>query len=255
MKKIITSIALISAFTASNAQTTATDFTAPDCTSASHTLFTELNNGKVIVLVWVMPCAMCVDGAKAVSAAVQSYATSNPGKVMAYLSDDMGDQTCTDLNTWMTSNSVGTNFTVFGNAGNKIDESNYGGSGMPHVVVLGGSDHKVYFNKKGTAANDVNGLKSAINAAMIPTGINNIANDITFAVVPNPVNDQLTIQYGTAIRSVTITAMNGQLIKEEAFNGGKMNPSVQLSGVAKGLYLVKVIDVAGNTGTHKIVKE
>ena len=42
------------------AQTTATDFTANDCGGTSHTLFTELNAGNVIVITWVMPCSSCI---------------------------------------------------------------------------------------------------------------------------------------------------------------------------------------------------
>jgi len=38
------------------AQTNATDFTANDCDGVSHHLFSELDNGKVVVIAWVMPC-------------------------------------------------------------------------------------------------------------------------------------------------------------------------------------------------------
>ena len=34
---------------------TATDFTCNDCAGSSHNLFSELDGGKVVVLVWVMP--------------------------------------------------------------------------------------------------------------------------------------------------------------------------------------------------------
>lgn len=255
MKSIVTSIALMSVFAVSNAQTNATNFTAADCSSMSHTLFTELNSGKVIVLTWVMPCASCVNGAKAASSAVQSFATSNPGKVMAYLSDDMGDQTCSDLSTWMTSNSVGSNFTVFGNTGNTIDEADYGGSGMPHVVVIGGTDHKIYFNKKGSAANDVAGITAAVNSALSSTGIGTITNQIQFSISPNPVTDKLSLSYDKAIEKISITSFTGQLIKEEVYTKGKVNPTINVSGIANGVYTIKITDVEGKTGINKLIKE
>lgn len=80
MKKIIftLTIALMFVATISKAQTTASDFTATDCSSMSHNLYTELNAGKVVVISWVMPCSACVGGATAASNAVQSFATSHP---------------------------------------------------------------------------------------------------------------------------------------------------------------------------------
>lgn len=241
--------------TSSNAQTTATNFTAMDCGSVSHTLFTELNSGKVIVMVWVMPCSMCVNGAKAASNAVQSFATSNPGKVLAYLSDDQGNDNCSALSTWMTSNSVGTNFTTFGNSGNVIDEANYGGSGMPHVVVMGGTDHKIYYNKTGSAANDVPGITAAINSALIPTGLSTIANQIAFSISPNPVTDKLSLGYTNAIKRITIVSITGKIVKEEIYTNGKLNPTINLSGIANGVYTIKVIDNDGKSGISKLIKE
>ena len=44
----------------SSAQTTATNFTANDCSGTPHTLFTELDAGKVVVIAFVMPCATCI---------------------------------------------------------------------------------------------------------------------------------------------------------------------------------------------------
>src|SRR4051812_39968068 len=81
-------------------QTTATDFTAADCSAVNHSLFTELNAGKVVVLVWVMPCGACVSDAKAGYDAAQSFAISNPGKVLYWMSDDAGNTACSSLSSW-----------------------------------------------------------------------------------------------------------------------------------------------------------
>jgi len=255
MKKILTITSLLLAAIANtNAQTTATNWTATDCSSASHTLFTELNSGKIIVMIWVMPCPSCVNGAKAVLSSVQSFATSNPGKVLAYLSDDMGDQSCGDLSTWMTSNSIGTNFTTFSNSGNTIDEANYGGSGMPHVVVMGGTDHKIYYNQKGSAATST-GITAAINTAIAATSVNSIPGQVKFSISPNPVSNKLTLTYSKAIEKVTITSLNGQVVKEEVYTNGKMNPVVNVSGIANGAYTVRITDVEGKSGIDKLIKE
>ncbi|MBS1773160.1 MAG: T9SS type A sorting domain-containing protein [Bacteroidetes bacterium] len=255
MTKLITITALLSAsLTNTFAQTTATNWTATDCNSTSHTLFNELDNGKVIVMIWVMPCPSCVNGAKAVSSAVQGFATSNPGKVLAYLSDDMGDQTCSDLSTWMSSNSVGTNFTVFGNAGNTIDETNFGGSGMPHVVVMSGTDHKIYYNQKGSAITS-SGITTAITNALSTAGVNSVNTKAIFSVSPNPVKGNIAINCSKAIQKVIITSMTGQLVKEENYKNGKVNPVISLSNVASGNYMISITDADGATAMQKIVKE
>lgn len=259
MKKILIAVSLILAsFGMTNAQTTATNWTAQDCGSTNRTLFTELDNGKIVVLVWVMPCGSCVNGAKAAYNAVQSFAASNPGKVLYYLADDLGDASCSDLSTWITSNSIGnlSNMTLFSNAGNVIKESDFGGTGMPHVVVIGGTDHRIYYNKKNSATNDQSGITTAIsNAISATTGISSVSNEVKFSVSPNPVHETVTITSTKAIEKVVVLSMTGQVIKEETFTHGNNNPSIALSGIAAGVYTIKVTDVSGKSGIQKIVKK
>ncbi len=259
MKKLlITASLLLATFGMTNAQTTATNFTAQDCSSTNRTLFTELNNGKIVVLVWVMPCGSCINGAKAAYNAAQSFATSNPGKVLYYLADDLGDATCSDLSTWITSNSIGnvSNMTLFSNAGNVIKESDFGGTGMPHVVVVGGTDHKIYYNKKNNATNDQAGITTAISSAISgTTGISSVTNEVKFSVSPNPANETMTITSTKAIEKIVVLSLTGQVMKEETFANGKVNPSIALSGISAGIYTVKVTDISGKSGIQKIVKE
>src|ERR1035437_10690426 len=106
MNKILyTFIALMFLVTISKAQT-ATDFTATDCNSNSHNLFTELNAGKVIVLDWVMPCINCVAPSLSTSNVVQSYQSTYPGRVFLYLLKDIGTTTCSTLNNWAANNGI-----------------------------------------------------------------------------------------------------------------------------------------------------
>lgn len=249
---------LITATGVLNAQTTATNFTAQDCSSTNRTLFTELNNGKIVVLVWVMPCGSCVNGAKAAYNAAQSFATSHPGKVLYYMADDLGDATCSDLSTWVTTNNIGnlSNMTLFSNAGNIIKESDFGGTGMPHVVVIGGTDHKIYYNKKNNATNDLSGITTAINSAISSTtGVAAVVNEISFNISPNPAQATVAITSTKAIKKVVVMSMSGQIMKEEIYPNGKMNPTVGISVLAAGVYSIKVTDITGKFGFEKIVKE
>lgn len=256
MKKIITSLALAFAAFNVSAQTTATNFTATDCNSVSHTLFDELNSGKVVVLVWVMPCGMCNSGAKQAYDAAQSFATSNPGQVLYYLVDDLGDASCAQLASFATSNTIGpNNLTIFSNVGNLIKESDYGGSGMPHVVVMGGNDHQIYFNKLNGQAADQPGITTAINSALTALSVSSVANQISFSISPNPVNDKLTISYAKAVKAITLMSINGQIVREESYAKGMLNPSIDLGGLAIGTYTVRVIDAEGKSGIQKITKQ
>eukprot|EP01012_Entosiphon_sulcatum_P032461 TRINITY_DN41284_c0_g1_i1.p1 TRINITY_DN41284_c0_g1~~TRINITY_DN41284_c0_g1_i1.p1 ORF type:complete len:258 (-),score=52.50 TRINITY_DN41284_c0_g1_i1:283-1056(-) len=257
MKKFFIAASLMLATSASFAQTNATDWTATDCSSTSHNLFTDLNSGKIVVMVWVMPCGSCINGATAAYNAYQSFATSNPGKVVYYLSDDMGDASCTDLNTWITSNSIGTlsNMTVFSNAGNVINENDFGGSGMPHVVVMGGTDHKIYYNKKNSATNDLSGITAAVNSALKATAVSNVANTIRFSASPNPATNTISINYGKAVKSISITALNGQVVKELSMGNGKVNPVINTADLSAGIYTIRITDAEGKTGFTKFIKE
>ena len=258
MKQIITSVALLMATaTVLHAQTTATNWTATDCANNSHTLFNELDAGKVIVFVWVMPCGTCVSASKTAYNIVQSYATSNPGKVLLYLADDLGDYPCNSLANWVTTNNIGNtaNMTIFSNSGNVINENDFGGSGMPHVVVMGGTDHKIYFNGLNGAANNATAIQNAINAALTPTGVADLNSGLSFTVAPNPTAEKLTINYAKPISMVTVTAANGQVVSEEVFPNGKVNHTVDLSKIASGVYTVRITDMNNKTGVQKIVKQ
>lgn len=257
MKKLILSISLLAAVTAANAQTYATNWTATDCNSVSHTLFNTLDSGKIIVFVWVMPCASCKNGAKAAYDAVQSFATSNPGKVRMYLADDLGDASCSTLSNWVATNSVGSpaNMTIFSNAGNVIDENDFGGTGMPHVIVMGGTDHKIYYNKKGSLTNDLTGITAAVNTAMSALSVGEATNDAKFSVLPNPANDVITVEGLTNIAKIEVVSVSGKTVRTEKVAAGRTSAQLSLSGLAAGMYLVKATDINGNTSIQKLVKQ
>ncbi len=250
MKKIFVSTALILIAGLGKAQTTATDFTAIDCLGGSHNLFTELNNGKVMVLVWVMPCSGCVNGAKAADSARQSLAASIPAGVFLYLICSGPPNDCTTLQSWSSANHLG-HPTLFGNTNHEIDENNYGGFGMPHIVVVG-PDHAIYFNQKdSTGAGVYDAVQNAINVA---TNVKSISNSLGFTVSPNPGSNALSIQYTKLIKSVTISSLNGAVVNDAVFSTGILNPRITISGMVSGIYLVKVVDEDGNTGIQKFIK-
>lgn len=254
MKNFILTITLAFAAIMANAQT-ATDFTATDCKGVSHHLFSELDNGKVVVLISVMPCPMCISGGGAGYSAVQSFATSHPGKVVYYLVDDFGDNTCNDLAAWANTNGIDTSKTsIFDNSGNVISMLPYGGAAMPRIIVLGGTSHHVFYNQHDGAANDMAGIKSAINDAIALVGVKKINNQSGVNVSPNPTTNNILISNNVGIGKVIISAITGKIVTE-MIAGGNTNITVDMSGIVKGIYILNIIDVNGMSYTQKIVKE
>lgn len=219
---------------------TAPDFTANDCSGTSHNFYTELTQGKVIVLVWVMPCGACTGGALTAYNASQSF--SNPN-VLYYLMDDVGNTSCTSLATWATGAGVGTNRTTFSTA--SISESSYGGVGMPHVAVVG-LNGQIYFNGLNSAAGNSTAIQSAITTALTATGITeNSVNTFLLTVFPNPAADKTVLNYSLKDASVVAVDVLNELGQNVATyvldkqRVGKHEYQFDVSTLANGNYFVR----------------
>ena len=253
MKKVLLLSAIILAgiFIAFG-QTTATDFTANDCTGQSHNLFSELDDGKVIVLAWVMPCGSCISDPLSAFTTVSQYATSHPGQVLFYMADDYANTSCGSLMGWAANYGMG-NSTIFSNA--SIRMSDYGVDGMPKIVVLGGSDHKVYFNKNSSAV----GIGSAIDMALddiAKMGLMELDNSpMGLKSFPNPANNVLKVTYNLDKSSTTIVEVinlgsgNVAMMTQELKSSGEHNSIFDISELSNGTYMIKV---SSNSGVEAI---
>lgn len=239
--------AVLSAATALASAQTATNFTCADCHGEVHDLFAELDAGKVIVIDWVMPCSSCTGPTLTTYNVVQSYQASHPGRVQMFLVDDYGNTSCSSLNTWKANIGV-PNTISFSNAA--ISMNDYGGPGMPKIVVLGGSGHTVFYTANNTV--DATALQNAINAALVVAGVeerNPLAAGLS--VVPVPATDEARITFTLAHASpVSIGLYDpaGKLVR--SIHDGPLPPgphsaTVAVGALAAGLYAVRITD-----GTH-----
>ena len=243
-RTLLTAIAGLFAI-CSFAQTTATDFTANDCAGNSHTLFTELDAGKVIVITWVMPCVACISVASTAATTAQGYSSSHPGRVKFYLADDFADDPCADLTSWASTNSISPNATF---SSSLINPLNYGGFGgeMQKTLVLGGTSHSVFYNVNGVVTTGA--LQTAINSALAATAGVKANNDIILelSVFPSPASSITKINY-TIINSsnVNIDVINvlGEKVNS-IFIGtqspGKHEYQLNLESLCEGIYFVKL---------------
>jgi hypothetical protein len=256
MKKSLLSLSLIFAAMTSIAQTNATDFTANDCDGVSHNLFSELESGKIIVMSWVMPCGGCIVPARSAYNVAQTFEIDYPGRVVYYVVDDYANTSCTSLASWANTTASMPNSTKFSNS--TISMSDYGTDGMPKIVVIGGADHKIYYNVNNL--NDGQGVEDAIELALLenPTGVNGITSTNFFLdVYPNPLEgNNITLNYflpESAAVSFEIYNTTGQLILSENSGmqfSGLYVIQMDLAKLEKGIYFIRL-----NAGTRNVVRK
>lgn len=222
---------------------TAVNFTCDDCSGTQYDLFDQLDAGKIVVLVWVMPCGTCVLPAKTAYNVAHSYESTNPGKVVYYLCDDYGTTSCTSMTNWANTNSISPT-AIFSNSA--IDMLDYGETGMPKMVVIAGTDHKVYDNQINTFT------PSQITAA-IDLAISESVNSIDVNSFGNSLNvlqstSGLVLNYnleGNSKILVSIFDYSGRYIVEnQQFNlvSGFNALEIYAGKLTQGFYLVTVID-------------
>lgn len=243
MKKTLLSL-IMAAITQYGFSQTAVNFTANDCSASSHDLFTELDAGKVIVLCWVMPCGACISSAATASTKAKSYATSNPGRVKFYLVDDVANTTCSSLTGWASTNSI-TFDAAYSNAAIKMTD--YGTSGMPKTIVLGGANHTVFYNVNGTVSSTALGtaITNALNATTAVSENNNV--NMAANVFPNPAVSVSKLSY-TLTQScevnVDILNMLGEKMSTVSLgmrSAGKQEYQLNFESLFGGIYFVRLV--------------
>lgn len=248
MKKLLLSpLALLFIYNFSFAQTTAMDFTKNDCTSGvTHTLFADLDSGYTIIQAFDMipNCQLCIDAATELQIIRDNYTQSNPGMVRWYTTGYLDSYSCSGMTSWATSHGF-TPDAEFDQGANEV--AYYGGMGMPTIVVLGGTDHHVFYKHLGYSASQIDDIEAAINASIsaITSAPVLQLQEFTVNMFPNPVKDNFTIQLGLNESSslrIEIVSLSGQLV-QSVFNGsatsGNFTKSVNASLLTAGMYLLK----------------
>ena len=221
---------------------TATNFNEEDCEGVFHSLFNELDEGKVIVIAWVMPCFSCSYYGSGAYDAVQTFTETHPGKVEFYLTDDYANTSCSSISNWGTTNSMENHIAFSSSA---INMSDYGTDGMPKVVVLAGNDHTVLYNKNNGSIN-YDDVLEAITTGLNSVGLNdNETVNYTLAVFPNPNNGLFSIEFqaqeNTKLEVFTVLGEKVVDVNIEGCTPNQKNKiEIDLSNQAQGLYLVNL---------------
>jgi hypothetical protein len=240
-----------------NAQN-ATNFTVNTCSGESFDLFNSLDAGKVVVIGWTMPCGSCVLPLKTTYNVVQSYQSTHPERIVMLMVDDYANTPCASIELWANSNGM-PNTLKFSNPAIKMMD--YGSNGMPKVVVVGGSERRVFYNANDAV--DHVALQQAINTAIsVVTDISEgNENPASIDVFPNPakgiVNIVLSRSNSDQIQ-IQIFNETGQEVKK-LYSGyaekGQLRFEISTDDLANGLYYIQVKDSQGvHTMKFSVVK-
>jgi hypothetical protein len=249
MRKLLIIFFMLLIHAASHAQTIAPDFTATDCNGDIQNLYTELNNGKTVIVIWVMPCIGCIDGTVAADDARSSLSGQYPNSVLLWIVDDGPPSNCSTVNNWVSSIGMQPQRT-FGNYSNEIDQDSYGGFGMPHITVIG-PNKQIYYNEFNTQGS---GLEAAVeNAINMTTSIAETKEALVSYISPNPVSGSLTIVATEELESVSVISLTGQIVKHVHLHHAKKG-IISVDDIVPGTYMIRFRESNGKTGWQRVVK-
>lgn len=256
MKQKLLFLAALLTFGIFSSAQTATEFVSTDCAGTQHDLFADLDAGKVVILTWVMPCGGCIAPANQAYAMSQSFAASYPGRVEFWIADDYGNLNCTTLSNWVFSN--GMHCPCFSDS--TIRMSDYGPYGMPKTVVLGGTDHHVFYLYD--AGQDTAALHSAIDSALLATGVGIIPPPpaMNISVSPNPAGAASTVYYSlpaagnVTIEIFSLTGEKVETLVDENRPFGNFEAQFDTGKLAAGNYVLRMTFNGAEKTTQLTVK-
>lgn len=168
------------------------------------------------------------------------------------MADDYANTACSSIKAWANNNSMGDADAYFSDS--KLNMSDYGTPGMPKVIVVGCSEHKVYFNKNYTAS----GIGEAIDEALlecntINTSVDEIGKDsFNMNLFPNPAQNIVNVSYEMMESSlVTIGVINMmgetvQKVSNSVQNAGTNEFQFETDLLKDGLYLLRIQSTKGS---------
>lgn len=257
ISQITMALMLLFSFGAANAQsTTALDFNKSDCNGNPAHLFSDLDSGKAVILFYFMPnCGSCPPVATKVQAMANEINAAYPGTVKGYAFPFNNTTTCTYSKSWVFSN--GLQFYAPMDSG-ATAVANYGGFGMPTVVLVGGSDHRVMFSTLSFTNSDTATMRDSILSLIGVTGIANMpANLNHLNIFPNPASDHITVsldvksQSSLVIDVVNILGQRVALIYQNKNANGTIKKDFNTETLANGIYNIR-ISTNGNTVNRRI---
>lgn len=238
------------------AQETAIDFDAADCDGQQHHLFTELDEGKVIIVEFVMlNCSPCIVATKDLTSLIHPYEETHPGRVKIYSFGFLDNYKCDGMRAWRTSGSF--THPVFVKGANQVEY--YGGMGMPSFVVVGTNNHNVFFKS-------INGynqsmeveIKAAIDSALLysPLGIGEKIDAKQFSIYPTVFTDQFNISTNNVPEScmAVVYDITGKKQSSHLISNNGITV-IDGSNLPNGILIIRLESNAGISQGYRIIKQ
>lgn len=228
----------------SNAQT-AMPLSGPDCNGINHDLFADLDAGKAVLLHFFMDnCGSCPPPAQNIQAMANKIMSFHPGMIKGYALPYNNSTNCAAVANWVSSNGLNL-YMPYDSGATQV--AHYGGFGMPTVVLLGGSNHRIMFSTQSFVASDTTIMRDSILALLQDANsLMKVADEINnFQVFPNPANEFVQINLDLKSNSevnIEMNDMNGKRVVflREVNQVGLINKQINISALANGNYLIKV---------------
>ncbi|MEO0312636.1 MAG: hypothetical protein RIQ89_2293 [Bacteroidota bacterium] len=244
MKKIILLIVLVITNSTVIFSQTPLQFSGSDCNGNPVNLFDDLDAGKAVILHFYMPsCGSCPPPAKKIQAMAAGINAMHPGMVKGYAFPFQNSTTCSYSSGWVSSNGLDDLYAPMDSGATHV--ANYGGFGMPTVVLLGGSgtNRRVMFSSQSFSTNDTTEMRDSILALLNATGLNDFESNLTgFTLYPNPSSDILEINIDVKKKStleielIDILGHSISIISNEEIIGNRM-VSYNVSKLQSGTYI------------------
>jgi hypothetical protein len=251
------SLALMFVITISKAQTPM-QFSGVDCNGASVDMFADLDAGKAVILFFYMPnCGSCPPPAKKIQAMTNNINAMHPDMVKGYAFPFQNSTTCTYSAGWVSSNNLGTLYQPMDSGAVHVE--NYGGFGMPTVVLLGGSgaNKRVMFSTLSFSTSDTIAMRDSILVLLSSTGIADVPSAVNaFSIYPNPASDIVFINVDLKEASnliIDVTDISGKqiaIISTEK-QSGIVTKQFSTAELPSGNHFVR-LQVNGKTVTQKL---
>lgn len=261
MKKILTSVALCLAASASMAQigAVAPDFTATDINGNSHNLYTYLNAGKVVLMdvsaTWCGPCWGFHNNHYLEDLYAQfGPAGTNEVVVLFYEGDaatNSADLHGTGSNTqgdWVT----GVPYPIIDESPLSISLNVYAPLGYPTINVICPSDKKIKWDlwdsQQATPAASLTAMQAKVQEVIdqCASAADVQENSLLEAsIAPNPTTGATTIRFNATTAekvSVSVYSVSGAQVSTTIYDvvNGANAIDINLSGMDAGTYFVKV---------------
>lgn len=238
------------------AQTTAMDFNTTDCNGNPVHLFSDLDAGKAVVLFYYMPsCGSCPPPASKIQTMANNINATYPGMVKAYAFPYNNTTNCTYSSSWVTSNGLPLYAPMDSGA---TSVAYYGGFGMPSIVLLGGTDHRVMFFTKAWVNSDTTIMRDSILNLLGATAVQPASQAVNgFQVYPNPASEQITVSMDLIesgdlkLEVVDVAGRVVTTLMDEKQDAGSIQRQFNTAGLAAGNYWVRA-SLNGKASTQKL---